>query len=177
MSVFRAVVLASALVVAPAFPGSRAIAQAASSSTDTVATPARLAAARDLFTAMRMDKMLLAATESQFDAMVQANAQLAPYRDVFTTWANKFLVSPEMLDPIIREYAKAFTVAELNDLATFYRTPTGQKALTVLPSLMQRGAQIGSDVGQRHQAELSQMLQERKEQLERQGAGTDTTHH
>jgi len=33
-------------------------------------------------------------------------------------------------------YARHFTAAELRDLTAFYRTPTGQKALRVLPQVM-----------------------------------------
>jgi len=33
-------------------------------------------------------------------------------------------------------YARHFTAAELHDLSAFYRTPTGQKALRVLPQVM-----------------------------------------
>lgn len=33
-------------------------------------------------------------------------------------------------------YARHFTVAELRELATFYRTPTGAKALSEMPQVM-----------------------------------------
>jgi len=33
-------------------------------------------------------------------------------------------------------YARYFTAAEMNEIATFYKTPTGAKALTVMPKAM-----------------------------------------
>lgn len=51
-------------------------------------------------------------------------------------------------------------------MIAFYRTPTGKKALTLLPELMQKGAALGASVGQAHEAELVQMIEEKKKILD-----------
>jgi hypothetical protein len=43
-------------------------------------------------------------------------------------------------------YARNFTVQELHDLAAFYKTPAGAKALRIMPTIM---AEIGATLGPR----------------------------
>ncbi|MBA4041098.1 MAG: hypothetical protein C0474_04760 [Sphingobium sp.] len=58
---------------------------------------------------------------------------------------------PELIRATAIEYAKAFSVDELNALTSFYDTPAGQKALKLLPELQGRlfniGAAVGAQVG------------------------------
>lgn len=58
---------------------------------------------------------------------------------------------PDLLEFNARSYATAFTREELEALIAFYETPVGQKAIDVLPSLMQQsmaaGATLGRDAG------------------------------
>ena len=44
---------------------------------------------------------------------------------------------------IVDLYVKEFTEDELKELLAFWRTPTGQKAMKTLPSIMQQGGAIG----------------------------------
>lgn len=63
----------------------------------------------------------------------------------------------ELRTATAREYAAAFSAAELDQLATFYESPLGQKTLAVLPTLqaklmpigMAAGAQVGQDAMRR----------------------------
>ncbi|GGP20204.1 hypothetical protein GCM10010970_14060 [Silvimonas iriomotensis] len=48
-------------------------------------------------------------------------------------------VSWETMRPlVIRAYAQNFTVAEIGDIDRFYSTPTGQKALSSMPTIMRQ---------------------------------------
>ncbi len=121
--------------------------------------PARLTAARAL-----MDQLMPPATRDQMmrsimTAMMQnmtrtfaQNAELATALDkepgaraVFdrfmerqmTTSTNDLIANlPGMLDAMARAYARRFTLAQLNDMATFFATPTGQIYLTQAPTIM-----------------------------------------
>ena len=121
--------------------------------------PARLTAARAL-----MDQLMPPATRDQMmrsiiTAMMQnmtrsfaQNPELATAMDkepgaraVFdrfterqmTTSTNDLIANlPGMLDAMARAYARRFTLAQLNDMATFFATPTGQIYLTQAPTIM-----------------------------------------
>ena len=56
-------------------------------------------------------------------------------------------------------YTDAFTEAKLREVNAFYKTPTGQKAITVLPGLMQKGMAIGQKTMQEHLPELQEAIQ------------------
>lgn len=57
---------------------------------------------------------------------------------------------PTMLDDMMREtaqlYARHFTVAELHQIAAFYKTPVGTKMLTAMPQVMGEAMQISQRV-------------------------------
>lgn len=57
---------------------------------------------------------------------------------------------------IYKIYDNAFTENELNELVTFYRTPTGQKAVRFLPSL---SSQVQKEFGEVIRAKLNNVLQ------------------
>ena len=59
-----------------------------------------------------------------------------------------------LIDEITALYARSFTVAELNDITAFYRSPTGQKFLEKLPAITQDSMAIGQKFGQSIAAEL-----------------------
>ena len=65
--------------------------------------------------------------------------------------------TPELMSSAVQIYAERFSLAEIEVLAKFYRTPTGQKYIKELPAITQEtiifgqswGAQIGEAAGQR----------------------------
>jgi hypothetical protein len=64
----------------------------------------------------------------------------------------------EMIDKIAGIYARKFSAAELNEVANFYRGPTGQKFVQQLPGIMQESMTIGQQFGQQLAAELQQRM-------------------
>ncbi len=124
-------------------------------------------AAAELLRMMDLEKTMMAGSNAMIDAQIQGNPALAPYRDVFQKWAGKYftwdVLGPRMTDL----YMQAFTEPELRDLIAFYKTPTGQKALTKMPALLQQGGQLGMEIAKQHRPELEQMIRARKEELEK----------
>ncbi len=124
-------------------------------------------AAAELLNTMDLEKIMMAGANAMLDAQVHSNPALAPYLDVLQGWVAKYLtkdaVGPKMTDL----YMNAFTESELRELTAFYKTPTGRKALTTMPSLAQQGAQIGMEIAQKHTPELQEMIRARKEELEK----------
>lgn len=107
-------------------------------------SPEALQAANDLFAILSGDMMkqltgqmtaaFWPAVEAQARADKIDDATLAQLRQEFERIQLAFLTDAMKEAPPI--YARHFTVAELRDLAAFYRTPTGAKALHELPLVM-----------------------------------------
>jgi uncharacterized protein len=64
-------------------------------------------------------------------------------------------------DLMLKLYSEYFSEQELSDLVAFYRTPTGQKTLTVIPQLMGESIRLSSEfVGSRAMQISRDVLQE-----------------
>jgi uncharacterized protein len=102
-----------------------------------------------VFTSLRDDVKVPASVR----AKLADPGQLAAAERVFSEETTKGFQEryPALRLATAREYAAAFTVAELDQLADFYRSPVGQKSLQVLPSLQAKlmpiGMQAGAEVG------------------------------
>ena len=66
-------------------------------------------------------------------------------------------VMPEMVEL----YAKHFTHDDVLAMLAFYRSPVGQKAITVMPALVQEGSDIGQRWAQKKMPEVANALQQR----------------
>ncbi len=125
----------------------------------------REVAARELLEIIDLERQMMGSATAMMDAMVLQSPQLDPYRDVILTWAES-VMSWEVFGPkFVRMYAEAFTEQELRELIAFHRTPTGQKALTLLPDLASQGAQLAALEARSRQSELQQMIQRRGVEL------------
>lgn len=71
----------------------------------------------------------------------------------------------ELMYPL---YDEKFTTPELEEILAFYKTPTGQKVIKVLPGLTQQGMIIGQKWAQGLAPKLQERLQVR---LEEEGLG------
>jgi uncharacterized protein len=107
-------------------------------------SPEALQAANELFTILSGDMMkqltgqitdaLWPQVEAQAHADKIDDATLNELRQAFDRIQVAFVGEAMKEAPQI--YARHFTVTELHELATFYRSPTGAKALHVLPQVM-----------------------------------------
>jgi len=125
-------------------------------------------AASELLELMNVERTMMAGASAMVDAMAQQNPQLESYRDVILKWAEGFMNWETFGSKFVALYTESFTEPELRELIAFYNTPTGKKALTLMPELVQRGAALGADVASEHMQELEQMISERAAELEQQ---------
>jgi hypothetical protein len=124
-------------------------------------------AAEELLKTMDLERTMLAGSNAMLDAQIRGNPALAPYRDVLQAWVAKYITKDAVGPKMTELYMNAFTEAELRDLSAFYKTPTGRKAMTTMPNLIQQGAQLGMEIAQKHTPELQEMIRARKEELEK----------
>ena len=120
-----------------------------------------------LLQTMGMEKAMNASIEQMMDVQLQQNPSLRPFRGVLAEFLRKHMSFDALKDQFAEIYGNAFTVNELEDIARFYQTPTGQKSIQVMPQLMSQGAEIGMTQVRRHMPELQQMIQKEAERLEK----------
>ena len=72
----------------------------------------------------------------------------------------------DMAEDFARLYTKTFSKAELEDVLAFYKSPTGQKIVSVTPSLAQAGLAIGQEYGRKIAVPLAEKI---KAQLRKRG--------
>jgi uncharacterized protein len=168
---FFALVLAStARAQTPASPGKPAPAPKPAA-TAAPLSPAKAAAVGELFTAMKLQAEVQTMPEAMVDGEIARNPGLTPYRDLMLNWLKKSMTWQAMQPELTQLYGEAFTEPELKEMAAFYRTPTGQKALHRMPEMMQRSMMIGAKVSQPHTEELRKQMQAREAELAKKQQG------
>ncbi|MBY5993158.1 DUF2059 domain-containing protein [Ferrimonas balearica] len=95
-------------------------------------------AARDLLAASRTEQMLVTVLDQIQANMLAQNPEMVAHAQVMRDFMAEHLSYDAMEPELIALYAEAFTVAELRELAFFYRSPVGQKSLDLMPELMQK---------------------------------------
>ena len=96
----------------------------------------------------------------------QANEKTRPYAGVIKQWFMVIFSSDEFTDQVAAAYAEAFTEGELQQIIDFYSTDVGQKMITTLPKLMEKGGEIGKQVASAHATELQELMKKRKAELD-----------
>jgi hypothetical protein len=124
----------------------------------------------ELLDVLKLKQGMTGGAEAMADAMVQGNPQLQPYRDVLIKWATQTMTWDSMAPELISIYQETFTEAEIRELIAFFKTKTGAKWVMAMPDLMRKGTAIGARVGQAHQDELMQMVNERTQELKKKDA-------
>ncbi len=124
----------------------------------------------ELITVLNLEEQISQSSRVMIDTQIQANPQLADYRETMLAWIDQYLVWDVFEEDFIRLYMEAFSESEVQQLIAFYKTPIGQKALEKMPLLMEQGSTIGVDVARKHQGELQRMVAERRAELEAKAA-------
>lgn len=125
-------------------------------------TPSHLKAAEDVLVAAGAGAQMkenMSAMITQASANIPADKK-PKFVEIMNTFMGKYMSWDLMKDQMAALYAQEFTEKELKDLAAFYRSPLGIKLNQKQPALFQKGALLGQQAVQSHQAELQQMMQE-----------------
>jgi uncharacterized protein len=134
--------------------------------------PARLAAAKDMMEASRVDKQFEQVIPVLLDHLKESFRALAPdKRDVidgvFQQMLSRFISRrSELLDEIAALYAQRLEAAEMKAVAEFYRSPVGSKLIDAQPQIMQDSIMAGQRWGQRIGREIEE---EARRELKRRG--------
>lgn len=129
-------------------------------------SPQAMAAARELVIAShaadRIKAFMPLFMQQLKPAIVQGRADAEKIYDVVAPILLESFNSrlQEFTDLIAGIYARSFTVTELSDIAAFYRTPTGQKLLEKLPSVLQESMASGQQFAQTLSADMQQRVVE-----------------
>ena len=75
----------------------------------------------------------------------------------------------DLIELVVPVYDRHFTVSELNDMITFYQTPTGQKVISTMPAILQESMAAGQAWSVKIMLMVTQRIQQRlkEEGLER----------
>jgi hypothetical protein len=131
-------------------------------------TPSQTAAANELFKSLKLESQIGATSAAMIDSEIGRNPGMQAYRDVMLNWLKKYMTWEAMKPELTKMYTEAYTEGELKELAAFYKTPVGQKSLTKMPELIQKTAMMGAKLGQPHTEELKQLMDARREEINKQ---------
>lgn len=109
---------------------------------------------------MNMEEVVAQTMDQMLVLQLQQQPGLLPFAATLRAFFEKHMSWQNLKTDFVQLYAEAFTLKEVQDLITFYQTPTGQKAIKKMPELMTRGGQIGAQRVQENYAELVRMIEE-----------------
>ncbi len=155
-------VLAGAALAAP----SSSVAQVPTPAAP-AATASHRAAAAELLEVTETERQIRHGIAMAFDAQVRANPLLGPFRDVMQRYADKYLDWATLQPELVAIHVSTFSEPELREMIAFYRTPTGQKAVRLLPEVTARIQQVAEQRVGAHAEELQAMIQQRAIELQR----------
>jgi hypothetical protein len=130
--------------------------------------PDRLAAAKEMMDASRVDRQFAQVIPLLLDRLKESFSRVAPERreiieNVFQQMQSRFVSRRgELLDEIAALYAQRLEAAEMRAVAEFYKSPVGSKLIDVQPEIMQEsilagqrwGARIGREIEEEARREL-----------------------
>ena len=127
--------------------------------------PKAVEAAGKLLDSMDMEKTMQESLKTSLDAQMQQFAQLGlppagieELKKEMFDFLSDVLSWDEIRPTVVNLYAQSFTAEELDELRAFYQTPTGKKALSLMPQLMNEGMMLGQQKVQERAAELNQRI-------------------
>ncbi len=124
-------------------------------------------AAIELLVLMNMNDLISKSVDTMLDIQIQQNPSLVNYKGTIQEFLKKYMNWDYLKNEFVKLYKEEFTENELRDMITFYKTETGKKTLLQMPTLMQKGAQIGQKSVQDNIHELEKMIAKKKAELEK----------
>lgn len=156
--------VACSLVLAPSLAMAQPSTTRPADATQAPDTELQLAA--QLIELMDVRGAAAAGIRLMMNAQVEADPQMAPYRERLEAWANGIFSTPEAAGAYARLYAETFTEAELRDMVAFFSSTPGRRLTAEQASLVAGGEVIGRELAEAHLGELMTLLEEEAEEEE-----------
>jgi len=121
-------------------------------------TAAHLAAARDLMDAANDSAAFYTSLELGIRRSLPEGVDSTAVLGAVHGWIGRALRWSEIAPRYARLYTSFYTEAELRDIATFMRTPTGRKMASAAPRIALAAAEIGQAMAMQHFAELQEAV-------------------
>jgi hypothetical protein len=141
---------------------------AARPAADTVISGSHFAAAEQFLEVAQTEKGLRDGIRMYFDAQVQQNPLMTPYRPTMEAFAAKYLVWSDLKPRLARIYAQALTEDQLRTAIAFQQSPAGQAFTAHQAELQVALMQIVQEQLRAHGSELQEMIQARAAELDKQ---------
>jgi len=116
---------------------------------------------KELFELMEMEKILDVGVKESIATQERANPALAQYRDIMLDFLSQYMSWKSLERGFVDDYMETFSEPEIDDMVAFYKTPTGAKTISAIPSLLKRGTERGMSQVEKHLPELQKRVQER----------------
>jgi hypothetical protein len=129
-------------------------------------------AAREVLRIVDGKDLAMAGAEATL-AMILQDPDKSPHREVVRSWFEKVFSEAEIESDLVKIYMERFSEKELREMAAFYKTPAGRKAIAAMPGLMRQAAEIGMTRAREHGYELDEMIANVQEERESQTAASD----
>ena len=111
-----------------------------------------------LFRLTQMEKKVNDSVDSIMQLQLNQNPQLEKHKKEMRAFFERQIGWPALKDYITDMYLRTFTEEELKAINAFYITPTGQKVISTLPTLVQERNQLAMQRIQQNIGELQQIL-------------------
>jgi len=115
-------------------------------------------AADTLLTVIKAEQDIQESADRLAENLLRQNPQLAEHNAAIKIFVAKYVNWPSLKEDMIALYVQAFTEDELKQLATFYRSPIGQKAADKMPELANAGTQLGISRLRENSGELREII-------------------
>ncbi len=122
------------------------------------------AAVEKLFELTHMQQKIDVSVNNVMALQLRQNPALREHEDLLKTFLENNIGWAGMKEDLVTMYMQAFTEAELDEINTFYATPTGKKLVEQLPALIQQRDRLAMQRMQENLGELQQAIAERGKQ-------------
>jgi len=123
-------------------------------------------AVEELFELTEMKQKIDESVATVLALQIAQNPVLESHQDVVSEFLERHIGWGSLKDALTSMYMKEFTEKEVNDMNTFYSSPTGHKVIERLPVLIQMRNQLASQRLQENIGELEYEINARQKQQE-----------
>jgi len=121
-------------------------------------------AVEQLFILTAMQQKIDESVTTVLAMQIAQNPELAPHQEAVREFLERNIGWSSLKDALSNMYMEEFTEQELNDMNTFYSSPTGRKVIERLPVLVQMRNQLASQRLQENIGELQSEIEARQKQ-------------